>query len=157
MPEALPGRREERTSKSVPDQEGAECGSSSEEPALADGVQVRRRARLVYLVTPAFRSEVCEALKKRIAGMDAAAGALGAAGEQRTADPAIAERRSTAIRARDDAAARLAQIQGLADGSEVAEGFVEIVSVVRTGDSASRLQDAQIVISDGQIVEIRNP
>ena len=70
MPEALPGRREERTSKSVPDQEGAECGSSSEEPALADGVQVRRRARLVYLVTPAFRSEVCEALKKRIAGMD---------------------------------------------------------------------------------------
>ena len=157
MPEALPGRREERTSKSVPDQEGAECGSSSEEPALADGVQVRRRARLVYLVTPEFRSEVCEALKKRIDGMDAAAGALGAAGEQRTADLAIAERRSTAIRARDDAAARLAQIQGLADGSEVAEGFVEIVSVVRTGDSASRLQDAQIVISDGQIVEIRNP
>ncbi len=89
--------------------------------------------------------------------MDAAAGALGAAVRQASPEPTIEERRVRAIRARDDAAARLAQIQGLADGSELAEGFVEIVSVVRTGESATRLQDAQIVISDGQIVEIRNP
>lgn len=118
---------------------------------------MRRRARLIYRVTGSLRTEMAAALGRTISRMEAAAAALDGLIEQGSADRSVTDRRNRALKSRDSAAARLAQLQGLRDGQEFAEGFVEVVSEVRTGDSAERLRDAQIVIVDGVIAEIRNP
>jgi len=41
-------------------------------------------------------------------------------------------------------------------GSEIVEGSVTIDSEIGVGDSETRLWDAQIVIREGEIVELRN-
>ncbi len=124
-------------------------------------LRVHRRALLVYLVTESFKERLQAELGERIARADGAIEALEsmlkAAGELGGPEAGrLKGERDKLLRSREDAAARLAQINGVAVGSEIVEGSVTIDSEIGVGDSEARLRDAQIVIREGEIVELRN-
>ncbi len=123
---------------------------------------VRKRAKLVYEVTEDLKTQLTQRMDERLKKTEAALGAVqsalrefgeSAGGNQLSRLKAQGEKLQ---RTRDEAVMRLAQIKGLALGSEIAEGAVEIASTIEIGDPEERLQDAEIVISGGRIKEIRN-
>ncbi len=119
---------------------------------------IRRRARLVYQVTEGLRKRLSAELQERLKRSDEALEALETvlrAGPPES-EAALKRQRDSLAQAHHDAAARLERVCGLASDSEISEGFVDFFSEVSVGDSEERLREAQIVIRDGVILEIRN-
>lgn len=120
---------------------------------------IRRRASLVYRLTDDLRQRLGARLAERLARLQSAVEAVESA---LGASPAEAQRarlegqHARLVRARDECRARMHQVEGLGPGDEIAEGSVEVLSDVNVGDPEERLRDAQIVIQDGHVVEIRN-
>ena len=123
---------------------------------------VRRRARLIYRVTEEFKARLARDMGVRLGKADAAVAAVAAVfgnlseSDQPEQYARLKGRRDRLLRARDEVAARLAQVQGLKIGDELAEGSVEFLSEVSLGDPQERLADAQVVICDGRIEEFRD-
>lgn len=121
---------------------------------------IRRKARLVYCVTDEFRQQMAGDLMRRRQRVEAALSAVDAALSEAESSGGnvqdLQRRRLALVQARDRTSSRLIQLEAMGSGDELAAGFVEIVSDIAVGDSEERLREAQIVIRDGVVVEIRN-
>ncbi|MCC6485343.1 MAG: hypothetical protein IT209_10905 [Armatimonadetes bacterium] len=121
-------------------------------------VLIRRRASLVYELTEDLRQRLTSDLQDRLTRSSVALEALDTmlASGQREREAALKKERDRLVRARSEVSARLAQLSELNNETEITQGSVELLCELKVGDSEERLREAQIVIRDGLIREIRN-
>ncbi|MFZ5652236.1 MAG: YlqD family protein [Bacillota bacterium] len=124
---------------------------------ILDSITVTRPVTVKVRVTEGYKMAVSAEIREALAGLDARAKHLDF--QMKRAQPADLQKLEVESRkimeSRRILADRLKEIGRLVDGQEVVHGRVESFVEVKLGDRWDRVMSAELVLQDGQVVEIR--
>ena len=129
----------------------------------ADSIELKRSVLVTAIMTPAFRQQLIVEARESIRRLDESLAlvseALASASEASSgAAQALLEEQSRLTRQKGEVEWRVREIEGVADEAEMPFRTIESTVQVRVGDDfLLRMAQAEVVLRDWKVVEIRKP